>query len=62
MLSFTSSDSIAYPTDCVSSKSDIANALVSLKEKGFVFSKAPYKLTRKGKVVLASLLSSDSQT
>lgn len=60
MLAFSNKSSIAYPADCIGTKSDIAEALVSLKEKGFVKNKAPYKLTNKGKVLLKELLSSNS--
>ena len=57
LLAFGVNDSIAYPVDCLTDSSDIAQALITLKNKGLIFGKAPYKLTKKGRQALNSLRS-----
>jgi hypothetical protein len=59
LLSFGDKESIAYPADCSVSKADVAVALVSLKERGLVCNKAPYRLTKRGKEILGELFSRD---
>lgn len=59
LRAFGEQTTIAYPADCQSSSEEIAQALVSLKNKGLVHGKAPYKLTKKGRQIV-SLLGSDS--
>lgn len=60
LLAFQHSPSIAYPIDCGLSRQEIANGLTHLKQKNLVTGKAPYQLTKQGKLILAELLRSNT--